>query len=445
MFSHRTPFELNSDPSAGSQKPATTTGTMGTSGGSPVEFAKPNWISLLLGLVGFGVSLYSLILHLQSTSTSGAPLTCDINNAVNCTKVLGSSYGDVAGIPLGAFGMAFFGIVMAAAILPKLVEVSKCWIAHWQLTVGAVGLAVTIFLAYISYIKLEAVCVVCSTIHALTVVNFIAVLALFLKHRREPNVADPSAFVKLISTALALSVPPLIAGAVAPSLLPLLKGDFSASPSAATTPANSSATPIPAELMAVSKSNYVGKGEDYRKGNDDARVVLTMFSDLECPHCKGTSEAIEAAMSIVGSDKVLFVYRNYPLSGKCNSHINSDGHKYACELALASRCAGSQDKAKFWDYKTWAFSGIDMSPAEKDAAFSPAGLRNQAKKLGLDEARFAQCLDSKVEAPKIQDDANLGQKLGLQGTPLLVLNDKIYTGGNTPDALAKAFRQALGE
>ena len=399
----------------------------------------------MLGLVGFGVSLYALILHLKSTASSGAALTCDINDTVSCTKVLASSYGDLAGIPLGAFGMAFFGIVLAAAILPQLVQVSKRWIAHWQLTVGTVGFAVSVVLAYISYIKLAAVCVVCSTIHAITLVNFIVVLLAFLKHRREPNVAHPSAFLKFISTALALSVPPLIAGAVAPSLLPLLKGDSNSAASEAASPAKSSATPIPANLLAVSKSNYVGKGEDYRKGNDDARVVLTMFSDLECPHCKVASEAIEAAMSIVGSDKVLFVYRNFPLSGKCNTNIKSEGHKYACELALAARCAGSQDKAKFWEYKSWAFTGIEMTPAEKEATFNTQGLKDEAKKLGLDVGRFSQCVDSKVEGPKIQDDADIGQKLGLEGTPLLVLNNKIFQGVHTPEGFAKAFREALAE
>jgi uncharacterized membrane protein len=71
--------------------------------------AKMNIPSLILGVVGFGVSLYALILHLQ-TKTSSASLTCDINEAVNCTKVIGGDYGEFMGLPLGALGLSLIHI-----------------------------------------------------------------------------------------------------------------------------------------------------------------------------------------------------------------------------------------------------------------------------------------------------------------------------------------------
>jgi uncharacterized membrane protein/predicted DsbA family dithiol-disulfide isomerase len=399
------------------------------------QSAKVNLASFVLGLAGFGASIYALVEHIN-LKQGAADLSCDISNLVNCTKVIGSSYGTIMGIPLGGFGMAFFGLVIATAVLPKLATVSEKWISQWRLAAGTVGLIVSLLLAYISYFQLASVCVVCSTVHVLSVLNFVAVLLAFLKAKNQASEAEGSAFLKLVSASLAFVVPSLVIGLVAPSI-PWGGTPQADAGSTEAKPALAS-TAFPAELTSFSKSDFVGKGQDYRKGNDDAKVVLTMYSDLECPHCKNTSEAILKALSVVGEDKVLFVYRNYPLSNKCNSFIGGEGHTYACDLALASRCAGQQ--GKFWEMKDWAFSGIEMSPSEKQEAFRPEGIKAHAQKLGLDAARFAECLDGRVELPKIKEDIEIGNKLGLQGTPLLILNGRKYQGRLSPDALVSAFQ-----
>ncbi|MCA2958851.1 MAG: thioredoxin domain-containing protein [Silvanigrellales bacterium] len=396
-------------------------------------------VSLLLGLGGFGVSLYALIEHLK-LKNGAADLSCDVNNLVNCTKVLGSAYGSVAGIPLGAYGMSFFAIVIALAVLPKVADVSVRWISWWRLLVGFVGASVSLFLAYVSYFQLSAVCIVCTTTHAISLLNAVVVGVGFMGNRAGLNFAEPSAFLKLVSVSLALGVPPLVAGLILPTI-PLGKSSASETPASGEAAPTAAGTPFPAALTAFSRSDFVGKGQDYRRGNDDAKVVMMMFSDLECPHCKTASSAIEEALSVVGEDKVLFVYRNYPLSNHCNPGVGGEGHAFACELALASRCAGQQ--GKFWEYKDWAFSGLDMSPGEKAKAFATEGLKAQAQRLGLDAARFAECYDAKIELPKIQDDISVGSQLGLTGTPLLILNGRKYEGSMTPEGFVRAFQNEL--
>jgi protein-disulfide isomerase/uncharacterized membrane protein len=410
------------------------------SGSSAPAGAKLNLVSLILGLIGFGTSLYALTLHVKAKTSAGT-LGCDVNDLVNCSKVIGGQYGEFVSIPLGAYGMAYFGLVIAAAILPAFVFSSVAWIARWQMLIAAVGAFVSLLLAYISYFKIQAVCLVCSTVHALSIVNFIWTLVGFMKVRGQPQTVSEGGFVKLLAACLALGVPPLLAGAILPLVSSTLGVKSESSEKSA--PVDASATPFPAELVQFSVSNYVGQGEDYRKGNDQAKVVVHMFSDLECPHCKITAEAIEAAQSAVGADQVLFVYRNYPLSNKCNANVGSEGHSHACDLAMALRCAGSQRKEAFWEYKDWGFSGIDMSPDERQRTFTIEGMRAHAEKLRLDGARFEACLRDKIELPKIQADIDVGKKMGLTGTPLVVINGRTYTGDRTPQALSRAFREAL--
>jgi uncharacterized membrane protein/protein-disulfide isomerase len=401
---------------------------------SNAQATKFDKVGALLGLIGFGVSVYALIEHIKLEGGAQG-LGCDINDLVSCTKVLGSSYGKLIGIPLGSFGMAFFGMVFAVSVLPALASVSKRFLHGWQLVVGAVGACVALSLAYLAYFEIKAVCVVCSTIHVLSLMFFLWALIQFRRVRMLEGGAEDSAFLKFVSLSLAIGVPSLVLGLVLPSL-------WSPSNADATTAKKEPvvAGTFPPDTLTFNKSDFVGKGQDYRKGNDNAKVVLFMYSDLECPHCKNTNEAILKALSVVG-DKVLYVYRNYPLSNKCNAGMGSEGHKYACDLAMAARCAGQQ--GKFWEYKDWAFTGIEMSGGEKEKSFSAEGLKAKALEMGLDANRFQQCVDSKVELAKIQEDIGFGQRLGLTGTPLLILNGRKFQTSPTPDAFVKAFEAEL--
>jgi protein-disulfide isomerase/uncharacterized membrane protein len=395
----------------------------------------------LMGVVGFFTSLYALIEHVKLKQSGGSPLSCDVNNLVNCSTALSSSYGQLFEIPLGAYGMSFFGIIIALSLLSKLTDVSNKWIGRWKLLVSSVGVIVSAFLAYISYGKLNVVCPVCSSVHAISLFIFLWSLFFFIKNKSSSTFAHPSAFLKLVSLSLALGVPPLVAGLLTPALASMFQKNTATTPSTVPTPAVASSTPFPAEWLSVSRSNFVGKGEDYRLGNDNAKVVLQMFSDFECPHCKYTSENIKTALAQIDSSKVLFVYKNFPLSSNCNRHVSSGGHKHACSLASAARCAGQQ--GKFWEFKEWAFTGIEMSEAEKEKNFSQTGLQEQAQKLGLDTKRFAQCVASKVEYAKIQEDADLGQKLGLKGTPLLILNGQTFEGARNSQDFVSVFNSLI--
>ena len=172
--------------------------------------ARTDIVSLVLGLIGFATSLYALKLHVQLKNSSEA-LGCDVNDLVSCSKVIGGSYGEFLSIPLGAFGMSYFGLVIALAILPVFAASSVAWIARWRMLTAFAGTIVSVFLAYIAYAKIGAVCIVCSTVHALTIVNFIWTTLQFRKVRQQEQTVIEGGFAKLLAVCLALSVPPLLA------------------------------------------------------------------------------------------------------------------------------------------------------------------------------------------------------------------------------------------
>jgi protein-disulfide isomerase len=111
-------------------------------------------------------------------------------------------------------------------------------------------------------------------------------------------------------------------------------------------------------------------------------------------------------------------------------------------VSYAARCAGQQ--GKFWDVLQWAYSAQTLAPAEMAAAYSDGGIRQYSQKIGLNMAAFTQCLESKVEAPKVAADIELGTRMGLRGTPMVILNGRVFDGNHgNPEELAAALRAEI--
>ncbi|APJ04258.1 vitamin K epoxide reductase family protein [Silvanigrella aquatica] len=410
-----------------------------------------NILTIILGIAGFFVSLYALAIHLQLSTKGGAQI-CDFNSTVNCSNVIGSSYGSFAAIPLGAYGMTYFAIILSASFMPKLAKVSRKWLAFWEMIIALVGFVVVGILIYISYNILKMICPTCSIIHGIVTLYTIQKIVQFFKSKNEPNLPKNDSFLRLMAVSLCLGIPPLAIGLISPLFAHYFIKETPANQSNASNNTTNSNNPDPSNLtpahppesamLTFNKTNFVGNGEDYRRGDDNAKVIIQVFSDFGCPHCRIATDAIIKAQDTVGHDKVLFVYRFFPLSNKCNPYIPGEGgYPYACSLAEAARCSGQQ--GKFWEFKAWAFEGQTWSDSERAQKFSMEGLKVQVTTLGMNAESFAQCVQLDTELPKIKDDAALANKMGIMGTPLIVINGIQYDGPHSPDAFMQAFQQAL--
>jgi protein-disulfide isomerase len=144
---------------------------------------------------------------------------------------------------------------------------------------------------------------------------------------------------------------------------------------------------------------------------------------------------------LIGLDKVVVVYRFFPLSNDCNPYVSSKGwYAYSCSLANMVRCAGQQNK--FWEFKEWAFSAQDLSDKERALQFSTAGVKQEAEKLGIQFDSFNQCVESGVEFAKIKNDSAFANKLGIQGTPMIFINGVEYKGPHSVDDFVRVIQEA---
>jgi protein-disulfide isomerase len=150
-------------------------------------------------------------------------------------------------------------------------------------------------------------------------------------------------------------------------------------------------------------------------GDPNAPVVIDAFEDFQCPACQYFTESVEPQIIqyLVETGKARFVFHNYPF-------IDGDGASNGGEsdqAANASMCANEQDK--FWDMQTIIYKNWN---GENKGNLSDAKLKAMAKTIGLDTSAFNSCFSANKYKKDIQADFELGQKMGVSGTPSVFVN-----------------------
>ena len=143
------------------------------------------------------------------------------------------------------------------------------------------------------------------------------------------------------------------------------------------------------------------------RGGANAPVTIVEFSDYQCPFCKRAEESIQKVFETYG-DKVRIVFRDYPLPF----------HPQARPAAEAASCANAQ--GKFWEYNKKLFAN--------QSALAETNLKAYAKDLGLDTAKFDECLAKKPYSAAIDKDIADGVAAGVNGTPAFFINGRSLSG-----------------
>ena len=142
-------------------------------------------------------------------------------------------------------------------------------------------------------------------------------------------------------------------------------------------------------------------------GAKDAPVTIVEFTDFQCPFCRATEATLKQLRGKYG-DKIRLVHMDYPLPF----------HSHAIDAAKAARCANEQ--GKFWQYHDALFA--DQSK------LAPTDLKNTAKTLGMNSAKFDTCFDSASFDSQIKADQAAGEKVGVDGTPAFFIDGRPLTG-----------------
>lgn len=152
--------------------------------------------------------------------------------------------------------------------------------------------------------------------------------------------------------------------------------------------------------------------DDHIIGKANAKIVLLEYSDLECPYCKQFHPTMQQVVDTYG-DKVAWVYRHFPLSFHANAQKEAEAAECVNDL-------GGNDK--FWKF----IDAIYTRTTSNGTGFALDALAPLAKEVGVDQAKFTDCLNSGKNTAKVQTDLTEGQAAGITGTPgtIIMVNGK---------------------
>ena len=142
-------------------------------------------------------------------------------------------------------------------------------------------------------------------------------------------------------------------------------------------------------------------------GPEKARVTIVEFSDFQCPFCRGGADALGAVAKAFPND-VRLVFKQFPL----------ESHSQAAVAAEASLAAHSQ--GKFWEMHDRIFAN--------PRSLTEANLIAWAQEFGLDTGRFARELTTHQYQATVTREVREGIEAGVQGTPTVFLNGRLYRG-----------------
>ncbi|HUU35864.1 MAG TPA: thioredoxin domain-containing protein [Vicinamibacterales bacterium] len=159
---------------------------------------------------------------------------------------------------------------------------------------------------------------------------------------------------------------------------------------------------------------------DPARGPENAPVTIVEFSEYQCPFCGRVTPTLKA-LEQKYAGKVRVVFKDFPLPN----------HLQAAKAAEAAHCAG--DQGKYWELHDRLFANQQQ--------LQIADLKKHAAAIGLDQAKFDQCLDAGTHAADVQADVDLGAEMGVQSTPTLYINGRIVTGAQP----AAVFEQIIDD
>lgn len=142
-------------------------------------------------------------------------------------------------------------------------------------------------------------------------------------------------------------------------------------------------------------------------GPEDAKVLIVVFSDFQCPHCRRASQAVHQIATEFPGDVRIEVY-----------HHAQPEHRNA-EIAAAAAIA-AQYQGKFWEMYDKIF--------QDQRAISDSKLQQYAQELNLDMDQFNTDMDDPKVRERIKNESQLAIALGAPGTPGFFINAKRYPG-----------------
>lgn len=159
------------------------------------------------------------------------------------------------------------------------------------------------------------------------------------------------------------------------------------------------------KTIAAQRQALLANPQDEVLGNPKANVSVVVFYDPRCPYCRRMMPVFSQLLQ--SDSNVRLVLKDLPILGPASvleTHALIAAQKQGGYLKLMSA----------------------LMAAPPDA--TQTMVEEQAGKLGLDVPRLRQDMQDASIATRIDANLDLARKLGIEGTPMMVVGDQVMQG-----------------
>lgn len=169
-------------------------------------------------------------------------------------------------------------------------------------------------------------------------------------------------------------------------------------------------------------------------GRADAPVKMILFENFLCDHCKAFEAEVfpRIRSEFIDTGQVQAFYINLAW-----------GSQNATTAGLAGECAYTQDEEAFWDYKSALYAAQSDHSGEWATTSNLVNIaRDSAPTLAADDLRS--CIEEERYLTEVQRDLELGDTVGVSGTPSVIIGNLGYEGPGY-DTVAAAINEQLAQ
>ncbi|HKJ23112.1 MAG TPA: thioredoxin domain-containing protein [Gammaproteobacteria bacterium] len=394
-------------------------------------------IILILSLAAILLGAYQWV-DLVRWRTAGEVPFCSIGAHMNCSQVWDSVFSRfvqrTSGVPLPGWGIAWaavVGLLSGRLLYGHQNGERPALIRALRITVLAGVAAIAGLLLY--SVSLGMYCLTCIAFYALVLLT-----AYYTFRYHRPEGGAPSQGRALLRAAAPLLV--VFALLIYPGKHTPLANVNVESLTAAVHNASGGSDPkknpmaqfllsLPPKLQQVisqSLAKYREEPkidhpvEDHRLvyGTASAPVHVVEWVDLRCPHCKHMEEALQQIRQVTPPGSWSWEVHYFPLDGECNPFIRRNAGGTSCLASKMLIClSGSPEVNKIRD---------DMFEHQRE--LNDERLWKMTSRSSQPQTRLKQCVQSKQTEDTLQADIREALRYKIQGTPLVVVNDKKAMG-----------------
>ena len=348
---------------------------------------------------------------------------CDISAFFNCNSSAFSPIAQVAGVPLGYFGLMTGALLALGAVFPSpsFERTNK--------TIALLNLIGVIALLLYSVLYLRSLCLLCSGYYAFSALS----LLLFWRYGIDAEARGfRDRFGRPSLRHLVTFAAIVAAGAYG-------FGEFHAAKKQAQS--GSAAARIVEQYFTLPTVKLPSTISPYWTARaterfEDAPIQVIEYADFLCPDCLYLSSQLEKLRQEF-KGRINIAFQFFPLEARCNQVVEKDKHRGACELAYIA----AQDTAQFVAIHDEIFSNFA-------AAKKPEWRRELARRHGVEGAlqdaatqrRVRQIIETGGEYEKTSEK----YAHGVRSTPTLIINNRMVIG-TFPYEQLRAIFQALAD